>query len=298
MNSLDVSINFWQSLLKIPKTNESVTWDALQSAFVSPSGKKLYWKNNVVHGISEEWLNSGNEVSHYIDHYAKDAEAFDYYEEYNEGVTRFEQKRLHEMIVSKVPKNAENILDMGCGNAWVAGYFLKQNKKVVSADIGITNIDKALQKYPSQNHYGLLADAFDLPLAESSFDVIIAAEIMEHVPSPSAFMESLYRVLKPGGTIIITTPYHEKIEYSLCIHCNQPTPRHAHLHSFHEKNIPPLLPAGCTQELDIFMNKYLIKSRSHVILKYLPLRMWRFLDGIAEKILPGALRLMITIQKP
>ncbi len=234
----------------------------------------------------------------YQDHYQKDAEFFDYFESYEDGATRHEERRLHEAIIADVPHSAALVLDAGCGKGWVAEYFCPRGKKVISMDISTVNPLKALAKTPDVNHAGLVGDVFYLPLRENSVDCIIAAEIMEHVADPRLFVQQLYKTLTPGGTIIITTPYNEKIEYSLCVHCNRPTPRHAHLHSFHEHNIEALIPSSAVYwTWSKFSNKYLAKLRSHVVLKYMPYQVWNFIDRIANKIKPQPLRLMIKIQK-
>jgi len=43
-------------------------------------------------------------------------------------------------------------------------------------------------------------------LPESSFDVIVAVEVLEHVEQDRAFVQNVYRVLKPGGLFVMTTP--------------------------------------------------------------------------------------------
>ena len=65
----------------------------------------------------------------YADHYNEDANHFNYFEEEQSRATKEEIRRLHQAIIKRVPKNAELILDVGCGNGWVARYFLGKSKK-------------------------------------------------------------------------------------------------------------------------------------------------------------------------
>ena len=51
-----------------------------------------------------------------------------------------------------------------------------------------------------------LADARKLPAANDSFDLVLATEIIEHVPHPSELLAEIRRVLKPGGTLIASVP--------------------------------------------------------------------------------------------
>ncbi|NLT50772.1 MAG: class I SAM-dependent methyltransferase, partial [Ignavibacteria bacterium] len=161
----------------------------------------------------------------YAEHYKKDAAEFDYFEE-RCGATEHDERRLREYIISLIPNSVDTILDVGCGSAWIAKNMLPKHKKVISLDISVTNPKKALSIYPFSNHSGLTADSFFLPFRSNSFSCIVASEIIEHVVSPADFVKELIRVLKPSGKLIISTPYKEKIQYVLCIHCNRTTPLH------------------------------------------------------------------------
>jgi SAM-dependent methyltransferase len=294
--SLEEKISFYLSVLCDPLTKQELKYDDTILSFINEQGDVYRMEDGIPVLFPAKYLQHEN--VHFAEHYRKDAEVFDYTEEYEDAVTRFEQKRLHEMIVSHIKKEHHLILDIGCGNGWVAQHCLPLGKKVISADIGIINPKKAVERFPSPHHFGLVADACFLPVKDNTVDLIIAAEIMEHIPDPTLFVKELYRCLKPGGVLVITTPYHEKIEYSLCIHCNKPTPRHAHLHSFHEKNVIPLFPEGSKYHMTIFMNKYLLKIHAHIVLKYLPLKVWRFFDRMFQILRPAPLRFLLTINKP
>lgn len=234
----------------------------------------------------------------YADHYERDAEAFDYFEGQEEAAARHENRRLHEMIIRQVPKTAKSILDLGCGSAWVAEYFCPKGVEVYSMDISVGNPTRALQKYPFENHAALVADVYALPFQNEVFDCIIAAEVMEHTPDPKLFITSLLRVLKPGGTLIITTPYNENIIHSLCVHCNHLTPHNAHLHSFNENNIYSLLhDLNIQQQLFTFSNKALSRLRTHILFQYVPFKIWKLFDNLANRIWQRPMRLLIRISK-
>ncbi|MCY1720526.1 methyltransferase domain-containing protein [Prolixibacteraceae bacterium Z1-6] len=220
----------------------------------------------------------------YKEHYQQDALDFDYFQEREKG-TEHSERRVREFIFSQAPKNPNRILDVGCGNAWVAELFCSSANEVISMDISHTNVGKALEKYPYKNHSGVVADVLNLPFRENSFDCIIASEIIEHVVHPNHFVENLIRILKPGGVLLVTTPYKEKLQYNLCIHCNKLTPRHAHIHSFDENKLAGLYAEKDTSfEYKTFANKALIHLRTHVVLHFLPFGFWRFIDKVANAI--------------
>jgi SAM-dependent methyltransferase len=61
------------------------------------------------------------------------------------------------------------------------------------------------------------SDAGRLPLADGSVDLVLALELLEHVTRPQAVLDELRRILKPGGTVIIsvpsTVPRHDDHDY-------------------------------------------------------------------------------------
>lgn len=214
-----------------------------------------------------------------MDHYKKDAVEFDYFEE-KKGATAHDERRLREYIISKIPKDVKSILDVGCGNGWVAKEFLPEGKQVYSLDISVTNPVKVKKLYPDEKHIGITADSFHLPFNNNSFDCIIASEIIEHVFNPAGFVNELFRVVKKGGSLIVTTPYKEKLIYYLCIHCNQKTPANAHIHSFDEKKLENFYSGSDLESFkhETFGNKVLIFLRTYVVLQYFPFWVWKLKD--------------------
>lgn len=219
----------------------------------------------------------------YIEHYNADAEYFNYFEERSK-VNEHDERRVHEFIISKIPADVKNILDVGCGNAWAAEHFIHIKKRITSLDVSFINPKKALGKFPSIYHSALTADSFHLPIKDNSYDCVIASEIIEHVINPKEFIKELYRVVKPGGELIITTPYKEILRYYLCIHCNQKTPVHAHIHSFDEDKLRALLPCQDNSKFEwaAFGNKLLLFLRTYIILQYFPFTLWKLKDRAAN----------------
>jgi SAM-dependent methyltransferase len=62
-----------------------------------------------------------------------------------------------------------------------------------------------------------VGDALGLPFPGGSFDRVIAAEVLEHIPADRAAMAELARVLRPGGTMAVTVPrwYPELVNWVL-----------------------------------------------------------------------------------
>ena len=159
------------------------------------------------------------------------------------AITKYEIRRLHESILNEINEDMSVILDVGCGNGWASKKLIPLGKKVISMDISSDNPINAEMEVTHIKHAGLIEDAYNIPLRDNSVDCINAAEVLKHVPDPKTFISGLIKLLKHKGKLIISTPYNEKIEYNLCVHCNRPTPRYAHLHSFNENN-RPVYPGG------------------------------------------------------
>lgn len=234
----------------------------------------------------------------YIDHYRKDAKEYDYFA-VRDNETEHTDRRVREYIASYITAGNGRILDTGCGKAWVSELFCPKGYTVVSMDISVENTSRALKKFPFPNHAAVVGDAYALPFKENSFDYIIASEVIEHVVNPGIFIQKLFRVLKPGGILLITTPYKEKLAWSLCIHCNRPTPFNAHLHSFDEHKLQSLYSGKDLKKFEYrtFGNKILIHLRMHHILKYLNFRIWKAIDKFVNLVYNAPIRILIRWEK-
>jgi ubiquinone/menaquinone biosynthesis C-methylase UbiE len=86
-------------------------------------------------------------------------------------------------------------------------------------DIGPGFIDYAKQKAESLGVSTkldfIIGDICDICLGEELFDVIVCAEVLEHLLEPAKAIEEFERVLKPGGTLIITVPNPLRVSFSL-----------------------------------------------------------------------------------
>jgi 2-polyprenyl-3-methyl-5-hydroxy-6-metoxy-1,4-benzoquinol methylase len=101
------------------------------------------------------------------------------------------------------------VLDIGCGNGFTCGEFLKRGCRVVGVDLSLSGIEIARKTYPDGCFEVLAADDKLLEnLREPPFDIVVSTEVVEHLYSPRKYVRGCLRALKPGGRFICTTPYH------------------------------------------------------------------------------------------
>ncbi len=246
-----------------------------------------------------EQHNEAGSKFRYKEHYQHDAETYDYFKKTENPIESEEHNRLHQYILSEIPAGASWILDTGCGGGWLADALKDKKKNVISMDISDINPIKAVKNNPYPTHYGLVADVYELPIKDNSIDCIVASEIIEHVSDPKRFLTALFTAIKPGGKIVVTTPYNERILESLCIHCNQLTPHNAHLHSFTEASIQKCLPPGIkSYRTAVFNNKILVRLGLQRLFSFLPLGLYRGIDNIGNALTnKRAYRLLLVIEK-
>ncbi|MBL0225850.1 MAG: class I SAM-dependent methyltransferase [Geobacteraceae bacterium] len=100
------------------------------------------------------------------------------------------------------------ILDLGCGNGYIAGYLAKQGYEVTGCDYSQSGIELAMKQFPDVLFF---QQDLGLPLPEehlSAYDAVISTEVIEHLLLPRKLMENALNALKPNGILIVSAPYH------------------------------------------------------------------------------------------
>lgn len=104
------------------------------------------------------------------------------------------------------------ILDIGCGAAYFSYELQKHGHHVTSLDSlkGMNKEDikkfETIFKKGGQTFHFVEGNATHLPFPEKSFDVIIIADVIEHIDDEDKVMKEIRRVLKPQGYFIASTP--------------------------------------------------------------------------------------------
>jgi SAM-dependent methyltransferase len=91
------------------------------------------------------------------------------------------------------------VLDVGCGTQPYRDFITPYCDTYIGIDYS--------KHASSLKKPDISADAHFLPFAPESFDSLVAFQVMEHLPNPQIFLNEARRVVKPGGYILITTPF-------------------------------------------------------------------------------------------
>jgi len=101
------------------------------------------------------------------------------------------------------------VLDVGCGNGFLAGKFRDRGCKVVGIDLGDSGIAVAKRTYPDIRFELVGADDHLLKnLGEVPFDLVVSTEVVEHLYDPRAFVRGCHAATRAGGKFACSTPYH------------------------------------------------------------------------------------------
>ena len=110
-------------------------------------------------------------------------------------------------IKGLLPSGRLRILDVGCGNGYVDNALASLGHEVVGIDFDPKALDIHRRVYPSLQVFQHGAeDRFSTFMAGA--DVVVASEVVEHLYSPKKFLQNVYETLRPGGHVILTTPFH------------------------------------------------------------------------------------------
>lgn len=99
-----------------------------------------------------------------------------------------------------VAKNSK-ILDIGCGHGGLMESVYKKTAFTYGIDPDKRALDK--NKIIKHKHCGTVES---MPYADSFFDVVVSAFVLEHLEDPTKAFTEIHRVLKPGGRVVFLTP--------------------------------------------------------------------------------------------
>jgi 2-polyprenyl-3-methyl-5-hydroxy-6-metoxy-1,4-benzoquinol methylase len=111
------------------------------------------------------------------------------------------------------------IVDIGCGNGSFSAALARLGHSVVGIDVDSSGLAIARDAYPFVRFERM--SIYDDPLQLGTFDVVTAAEVIEHCFKPRELFHFGRRVLRPGGRLMLSTPYHGYLKNLAIAVCNR-----------------------------------------------------------------------------
>ena len=133
-------------------------------------------------------------------------------------------KEDYPLILEEIKKcNFETLLDAGCGTAPMISLLSEEycDKKYTGIDLSPEMIKQA-QKKDLPNCEFIVGDCENLPFEENTFDIVINSQSFHHYPNPQDFFNSVYKVLKPNGKLILRDNTANNIIVWLVNHIEMP----------------------------------------------------------------------------
>jgi len=109
----------------------------------------------------------------------------------------------------------DKVLDLGCGEGRHAiTAYLKERVEVLALDLSLTDLGTAQSRFDefedaadkTRSLNFICSSGLNLPFADATFDKIVCAEVLEHIPDYQSVIQEINRVLKPGGQFAVSVP--------------------------------------------------------------------------------------------
>jgi SAM-dependent methyltransferase len=148
----------------------------------------------------------------------------------------------------------QRVLDLGAGDGAFAAELRAAGCEVVAIDVAEEALRRARARVPGLD-IARVDEGTPLPFDEDAFDVVWAGEVLEHVADVVGLLAEVRRVLRWGGALLATTPYHGRVALAATAlrggfeeHFD---PRSDHLRFFTARSLRAVLVATGFAEIDV-----------------------------------------------
>jgi 2-polyprenyl-6-hydroxyphenyl methylase/3-demethylubiquinone-9 3-methyltransferase len=108
-------------------------------------------------------------------------------------------------------ESGQSVLDLGCGEGTFTTLLAEAGAAPVGVDIAEHALERARARHPHLD-FRLVPEDGPLPFDDAGFDLVWATEVLAHVGDTARLLSELRRVLRPRGLLLITTPYHGRVQ--------------------------------------------------------------------------------------
>lgn len=114
-------------------------------------------------------------------------------------------QRLFKAYVVAQPYITGDVLEVGCGEGRGMDLLMGKAGSFTAVDKIESAIGDLQKKYPDARLLSMNIPPLS-GLADNAYDVVVSFQVIEHIKKDELFLEEIHRVLKPGGTALLTTP--------------------------------------------------------------------------------------------
>ena len=115
-------------------------------------------------------------------------------------------EHLHRYKIAEMFCSGKTVLDIACGEGYGTNLLSKFAKTIAGVDIDNQTVIEAKLKYTAENIQFAQGDTSNIPFPDSTFDVVVSFETIEHHDKHDEMITEIKRVLKPDGVFVISTP--------------------------------------------------------------------------------------------
>lgn len=146
--------------------------------------------------------------------------------------------RRHEVVYAAIAAGCSGatVLEAGCGEGYGADLLAGTARRVLGLDYDVTTVAHVRDRYPRVAV--ARANLVALPVPDAAVDVVVSLQVIEHLWEQERFLDECRRVLRPGGTLLVSTP--NRITFSP----GRDTP----LNPFHTRELDPRELAGLVHD--------------------------------------------------
>jgi SAM-dependent methyltransferase len=147
----------------------------------------------------------------------------------------------------------ERVLDLGCGAGRFVGALAEAGADPVGVELAPAALERARAVVPGAD-LRLVEPDGSLPLEHRSVDLVWASEVLEHVADLGQVLVEIRRVLRPGGRLLATVPFHGRVQGALIALTRFDAhfdPLGQHLRFFTRTSLTAALEAGGFEDADV-----------------------------------------------
>lgn len=145
------------------------------------------------------------------------------------------------------------ILEVGCGDGAFTTELARYSPFVTALDLSASQIEENRRRFPGIS-FAQHDVAEPLPFPDAAFDVAWCSEVLEHLFDPAFALREMHRVLRPGGRLLVTVPYHgglKNVLIALFKWDEHFTPSNPHLRFFTPRTLSRITRAAGFEDLRV-----------------------------------------------